>query len=180
MPKNRTDSKTGGISLRRMRQKIRAARGLRDLAQLRQKYPRAADVWLESAQALDRLGREEQAIPFYERAIRLGLSGSALRDALICLGSSLRTVGRVQEAVRRFQQAKRRFPDDVVVELFLALGYHDAAQATEALRLTALACLRESGNRNLKPFRSVLRRKFRSLGRNRHVNGKSVMGKNGL
>ena len=146
---------------------------------MRQRYPRQAGVWLESALALDRLGREEQAIPFYERAIRLGLSGSALCDALICLGSSLRNVGRVRDAVRKFQQAKRRFPGDVVVELFLALGYHDAAQATEALRLTALACLRESGDRNLEPFRGVLRRKFRSLGRNGHVNGKSVNGKNG-
>jgi tetratricopeptide (TPR) repeat protein len=158
---------------RRVREEIRAAGGLRGLAQLRRRYPRVAGVWLESALALDRQGREEQAIPFYERAIRLGLSGSSLRDALICLGSSLRTVGRAQEAVRRFQQARRRFPGDLVVELFLALGYHDTRQETDALRLTALACLRESGDRKLDPFRSVLRRKFRSLGKNGQVNGNS-------
>jgi tetratricopeptide (TPR) repeat protein len=170
-----TRTKPAPDTERRLREEIRAAVGLRGLAQLRRRYPRAADVWLESALALDRLGREEQAIPFYERAIRLGLSGYPLRDALICLGSSLRTVGRVQEAVRRFQQARRRFPGDLVVELFLALGYHDTRNATGALRLTALACLRESGDRNLAPFRSVLKRKFSSLGKNGHAGTKSSL-----
>jgi tetratricopeptide (TPR) repeat protein len=159
--------------LRRVRDEIRAASGLRGLAQLRRRYPQVAEVWLESALALDRLSREQEAIPFYERAIRLGLSGSSLRDALICLGSSLRNVGRVREAVRRFQQARKRFPGDLVVELFLALGYHDNQQPTDALRLTALACLRESPDPELAPFRQVLERKFRSLGKIPHENGKT-------
>jgi len=164
---------TASTDLRRVHKEIRAAPGLRQLATLRRRYPRVAAVWLESAFALDRLGREEQAIPFYDRAIRMGLDGNSLRDALICLGSSLRTVGRAQDAVRRFQQARKRFPNDVVVELFLALGYHDTQQATDALRLTALACLRESGSSGLAPFRDALRRKYRSLGKNGHVGARN-------
>jgi Flp pilus assembly protein TadD len=136
------------------------------LSTLRELHPKSAPVWLESAFALDRLGREAQAIPLYERAIALGLEGSALRDALVCLGSSLQTVGRAKEAVRYLAQAQKQFPGDVVVELFLALGYHDVQQPTHALRLTALACLRESGNRGLAAYRDVLKRKFHSLGKN--------------
>ena len=144
--------------LRRIHQEIRAARGLRQLATLRRRYPRVAAVWLESGFALDRLGREQQAIPFYEQALRLGLDGPLLRDAL-----------------RRFQQARRRFPNDVVVELFLALGYHDMRRETDALRLTALACLRESVNSGLAPFRDVLRRKFRSLGEKGNLGSRNAL-----
>jgi tetratricopeptide (TPR) repeat protein len=161
--------------LRRIHQEIRAARGLRQLATLRRRYPRVAAVWLESGFALDRLGREQQAIPFYEQALRLGLDGPLLRDALICLGSSLRTAGRARDALRRFQQARRRFPNDVVVELFLALGYHDMRRETDALRLTALACLRESVNSGLAPFRDVLRRKFRSLGEKGNLGSRNAL-----
>jgi tetratricopeptide (TPR) repeat protein len=133
---------------------------------LRKLHPKTAVVWLESAMALDRLGREAEAIPMYERAILLGLEGTQLRDALVCLGSSLRTVGRSPEAVRYLEQARKQFPDDVVVELFLALGYHDLSQVTSALRLAAMACLRESGSRSLAGYQKVLKRKYHSLGRN--------------
>ncbi|MGA3066070.1 MAG: tetratricopeptide repeat protein [Tepidisphaeraceae bacterium] len=169
----RTRPEPESAESRRVQEEIRAASGLRQLAALRRRYPDVAEAWLESAFALDRLGREDEAIPLYEQAIRLGLDGSALRDALICLGSSLRTVGRAREALRRFQQARRRFPRDVVVELFLALGYHDTRQPTDALRLTALACLRESGDSGLAPFRDVLKRKFRTLGKNGHATARS-------
>jgi Flp pilus assembly protein TadD len=160
-----------------LRDKIRAAKklaaqgrvtaALKMLGTLRQLHPKNALVWLESAFAMDRLGREAQAIPLYERAISLGLEDMAMRDALVCLGSSLRTVGRAREAVKYLAQAQKQFPGDVVVELFLALGYHDVRQPTHALRLTALACLRESGDRGLAAYRDVLKRKFNSLGRNR-------------
>jgi Flp pilus assembly protein TadD len=141
----------------------RRAAAVRDLQTLRQLHPKNAMVWLESAFALDRLGREAQAIPLYERAIALGLKGMSLRNALVCLGSSLRTIGRAREAVRYLARAQKQFPGDVVVELFLALGYHDVQQPTQALRLIALACLRESSNRGLAAYRDVLKRKFRAL-----------------
>jgi tetratricopeptide (TPR) repeat protein len=151
----------------------RRAAGLRQFEQLRAEYPKSASVWLESAFALDRLSREEEAIPLYERALQLGLQGTAQRDALVCLGSSLRTVGRSEEAVRYLKQARKQFPSDVVVELFLALGYHDISQVTHALRLAAIACLRECDSRNLAGYGDVLKRKYSSL-------GKASNGRNGM
>src|SRR5579863_5177134 len=55
---------------------------------------------LQAAFRLVGAAREAEAIPLYKRAIRAGLKGESLRDALVCLGSSLITVGKAKEAVR--------------------------------------------------------------------------------
>jgi len=141
----------------------RRSSALRHLAQLRELYPRRATIWLESALELDRRGREAEAIPFYERALRLGLKGDALRDAMVCLASSLREVGRPQAALHHLQRAHRRFPGDKTVRLFMALAYHDVGQDSKALRLLALTYLDESRDSNVEGYRSALRRKYRSL-----------------
>jgi tetratricopeptide (TPR) repeat protein len=46
----------------------------------------------------DSAGREDEAIPLYEQALAAGLSGELRARCLLQLGSSLRNVGRVDEA----------------------------------------------------------------------------------
>src|ERR1700722_14735617 len=100
----------------------------------------------------DRAGREADAIPLYRQAIRTGLTSSALRDALVCLGSSLRTVGELAAARRTLQSARRQFPGDPVVLLFLALVEHDARDAVLALRQVAHLYLTESKDPRIDPY----------------------------
>ncbi|HWB54598.1 MAG TPA: tetratricopeptide repeat protein [Tepidisphaeraceae bacterium] len=118
---------------------------------------------LRSAFSLDRRGREAEAIPLYRQALRLGLKPSDRRDAMICLGSSLRNVGQLQSSLRCLRNASRQFPDDPVIALFMALVHHDLGQKTTALRLAAKACLNQNNQRRLRPYRDVLLRKCRQL-----------------
>lgn len=148
------------VGLQRHRHHVRALRVLREL---RDSHPRVATVWLELAMALDRVGREAEAIPLYRRAIHLGLVGVARRDAMVCCASSLRKVGRSTEATRILKSAIRHFPEDVVVKMFLALGYHDAGEDLRALRTVAMAMLGQLDDRILSGFREPLLTKFRSL-----------------
>ena len=57
------------------------------------------------AAAHDRAGREAEAIPEYEEALRLGLPDEVERRALLGLGSSLRNVERYDDAVGRCEEA---------------------------------------------------------------------------
>jgi len=113
-------------------------------------HPRSAEAWLAWAMMLDGLGRESTAIPIYERALRLGLQGMPLRDALVCCASSYRNVGKLPEAIR-------------VVKLFLALAFHDVGQSARAMKLVALTCLPKLDEKVLSGFRPPLIRKFRAL-----------------
>jgi TolA-binding protein len=73
---------------------------------------RLAREAFEQAVGLDQRGRENDAIALYRRAIRLGLKGKPLRDAMIGLGSSLSTVGQHRSAMRILDQARKTFREE--------------------------------------------------------------------
>jgi tetratricopeptide (TPR) repeat protein len=82
----------------------------------------------------DSAGREEQAIPLYQQALAAGLTGEVRARCLLQLGSSLRNVGRIDEAVALLQDARREFPEFRALRAFLALALHSAGRDREALR----------------------------------------------
>jgi tetratricopeptide (TPR) repeat protein len=93
-------------------------RYFRDL--LRQ-YPGDARALFEYAGALDFAGREADAAPVYEQAFSAGLDGDELRQGLIQYGSTLRNLGRFDEAVSALRRADELFPGHDSVAAFLAL-----------------------------------------------------------
>jgi tetratricopeptide (TPR) repeat protein len=125
---------------------------------------RTSREWLEIAFARDRAGRESEAIPFYRKAISSGgLTHAQQRDALICLGSSYSTVGQSGGAVRCLNRARKLFPEDPVIELFLALVLARSKSSMRAVRILGAALIRDSGHANLRKYRTVLIRKYRGL-----------------
>jgi tetratricopeptide (TPR) repeat protein len=82
----------------------------------------------------DSAGREDQAIPLYEQALAAGLGGELRARCLLQLGSSLRNVGRIEEAVALLQDARQEFPEFRPLRAFLALALHSAGRDGEALR----------------------------------------------
>ena len=82
----------------------------------------------------DSAGREMQAIPLYEQALAAGLAGELRARCLLQLGSSLRNVGRVNEATTLLETARREFPEFRPLRAFLALALHSAGRDREALR----------------------------------------------
>jgi tetratricopeptide (TPR) repeat protein len=81
----------------------------------------------------DSAGREEEAIPHYERALELGLPEELVPRALLQLGSSLRNVGRNDEAIALFDDAVARYPDDAALRLFRAFALATAGRDRDAL-----------------------------------------------
>jgi Flp pilus assembly protein TadD len=85
------------------------------------------------AAAHDRAGREAEAIPEYEEALRLGLPDAVTPRALLGLGSSLRNVGRHDDAVAVLEDACARFPNDHALRAFRALAVASVGRCEEAL-----------------------------------------------
>lgn len=98
----------------------------------------AALAALERAAAHDRAGREAEAVPDYEEALRLGLSDELAAKALLGLGSSLRNVARFDDAVAVLEDACARFPADPALRAFRALALASAGRCAEALGDTLL------------------------------------------
>ncbi len=110
------------------------------LLALLEEFPDHPLVLFEVGGAYDVLGEEEDAIPYYRRAIAAGLDGTDLQECLICLGSTLRVTGEYDEAVAMLEQAVDEFPERNSGRVFLALAHYSNGDADLAVS-TLLAVL---------------------------------------
>lgn len=94
--------------------------------------PNHAAANLQCAWTHDKLGLETEAVPFYERAIELGLPSEDLESALLGLGSTLRALGRYPESLEVLDRAVSEFPDNRALEVFRAMSRYNNGQTKEA------------------------------------------------
>ncbi|MGB3539123.1 MAG: tetratricopeptide repeat protein [Mesorhizobium sp.] len=107
---------------------------------------------LKAAYACDKEGAEDQAIRYYEMADKLRVPDTEQRRFLICYGSSLRNVGRGDEAVEKLRQAADQYPERSEAWLFLALALSSAGDKDAAIRALLKAALLEAGDTGLGGF----------------------------
>ena len=103
------------------------------LLELMEGNPDDAAVAYQCAWVHDRMGREREAISFYERAISLGLSGRDLEGAILSLGSSHRATGGYAKAAEVLQGGVERFPQNRAMQVFLAMALHNFGDHEEAM-----------------------------------------------
>jgi len=85
------------------------------------------------AYAHDAEGREAEAIKHYDRAYQLGVPAEMRRKFLVGYGSTLRNVGRAEEAVAVLAEAHAADPDYPAYTAFLALALMSAGHPRAAL-----------------------------------------------
>ena len=98
----------------------------------------------EAASARDYAGLEAEAEPLYRRAIELGLDAATLPRAVIQLASTLRNLGRHDEAVRMLERQLHEHPADEwtgpsAAFLALALASRGDERDAASVALAALA-----------------------------------------
>ncbi|MFM8927308.1 MAG: tetratricopeptide repeat protein [Rhodoluna sp.] len=92
----------------------------------------------ELASAHDFLGLESEAIPLYEKALALGLDEFNRQKAIIQLASSLRNVGKPEEAIFWLETEQFTEQFKLPAEAFLALAKFDAGIEPEKASLSWL------------------------------------------
>ncbi len=105
------------------------------LLKLLERDPEDPAVNYQGAWVHDRMGREREAIPLYERAISRGLSGEDLEGAILSLGSSYRAVGEHAKAAEVLRGGVARFPENRATQVFLAMALHDVGEHERAMEL---------------------------------------------
>jgi tetratricopeptide (TPR) repeat protein len=111
---------------------LEAAR--KQLLSLAHDFPDDGVVAYQTAWIHDRLGLERDAAPYYERALASGYLDSADRlGALVSYGSTLRVLGRHQEAVDVLRAAAGEYPEDGGARAFLAMALYNTGEHHEAM-----------------------------------------------
>ena len=140
-------------------ERVEAARALHEA------HPGDARIAFERAGALDAAGEEAGAVPLYEEAMACGLRDPLLARAQVQLASSLRVLGRHEEAAAVIEDVAARHPESLGVAAFRALVQHDAGRTTEALRDLLTTVVATSTDGDVERYRRALTAYAADLGR---------------
>ena len=113
------------------------------LIKLVKKYPDDAFINYQCAWSFDVLGFESKAVPYYEKAIKLGLSGKDLEGAIVGLGSTYRTLGEYEKSREIFQMGMDLYPNNEAIKVFFAMTLYNLKEHGRAMELL-LNCLIDS------------------------------------
>ncbi|REK32941.1 MAG: hypothetical protein DWQ20_07975 [Actinobacteria bacterium] len=126
------------------------------LLELRSQHPDDALINLQCAWVHDRLGLEKEAVPFYEKAIHLGLDGEHIRSALLGLGSTLRALGQYERAFETLSSGADQFPDDKAMQVFLALAMYNTGSAKEACETLLRLLIATTRDESIAAYQAAL------------------------
>jgi len=134
------------------------------LQKLDRQYPNVAEINYQLGWTCDVLGRETDALPYYEKSIALGLAPNELSGALIGLGSTLRTLGQFDRSAEVLLSGKIQFPENREFDAFLALTFHAQGRHGDAMRLLVDTLCDTTEDAGLTAYQRALRHAAAALG----------------
>lgn len=126
------------------------------LLKLLERDPEDPAVNYQCAWVYDRMGREREAIPLYERAIERGLSGGDLEGAILSLGSSYRAVGNYAKAAEVLRGGVARFPQNRAMQVFLAMALHNVGEHEWAMEILLRNLAETSSDPEILAYKEAL------------------------
>ncbi len=120
------------------------------------KRPTDASIFYQIACTHDALGRETDAAPNYERAIQLGLNSEDLKDALLGLGSTYRSLGEYKKSEEVFLRAISLFPDERCFRVFLSMTLFNLGRSEEAVGTLLKELAETSSDDSIKQYARAL------------------------
>ena len=130
---------------------------LRQLKELDAQFPNVAEINYQIAWTCDVLGRETEALPYYEKAVALGLPANELAGALLGLGSTLRNLGQLERSAEVLRSGQAQFPDNREFDVFLALTLHGLSRHAESTKLLLTDIADTSEDTGLTAYQRAIR-----------------------
>ncbi|QHW34711.1 tetratricopeptide repeat protein [Paenibacillus rhizovicinus] len=116
-------------------------------------YPDDAEINYQTGIAHDNSGLGNDAIPYYERALELGLSGPDLERCLMGLGSTYRYWGDYERAVETLRRGNRAFPENRAIQVFLAMALYNSRHYKDSVQLLIATLMETTVDEKLHYFK---------------------------
>jgi tetratricopeptide (TPR) repeat protein len=126
------------------------------LVKLVEKFPGDAFINYQCAWSFDLLGDESAAVPFYENAINLGLSGKDLEGALVGLGSTYRTLGEYEKSKQVLLKGMDLFPNNKAIQVFYSLTLYNLKDHDYAMELLLTCLIDTSSDKEILNYKKAL------------------------
>ncbi|EDK4069362.1 hypothetical protein GGC09_11615 [Listeria monocytogenes] len=118
--------------------------------------PESAELHYFAAWAHDALGKEDAAIPFYEKALQLGLPTDSRKEAYIGLGSTYRITGQPEKASLLFKTALQEFPDNNALRTFSVMAKYNQGLEKEALQEALMLLTQTTSDENILSYKKAI------------------------
>lgn len=109
------------------------------------------------AWSFDVLGQERDAIPFYEKAISLGLDDDNLKGAYLGLGSTFRTIGDYAKSRDVFMKGMEIFPQDNAIKTFYAMTLYNLGEHSLSMEILLTILADTSSDLNIKEYSKAIK-----------------------
>lgn len=126
------------------------------LQQVLTEQPNNAAVHLQIAWTHDALGKENDAVPSYEKAIDLGLQGEDLKDAFLGLGSTYRCLGEYQKSKNIFEKALVAFPKFRPFRVFLSLTLYNLGEHSKSMEFMIKELVETTSDTSIRDYERAL------------------------
>jgi tetratricopeptide (TPR) repeat protein len=119
-------------------------------------YPDVAEINYQLAWSYDVLGLEHEAIPYYEKAIALGLPERDQIEAIIGLGSTYRTVGQYNKSKQLLESSTNRYKNRAL-DVFLAMTYYNLKEHEKAVSSLLKLLAETSSDQEIQKFSRAIK-----------------------
>lgn len=126
------------------------------LVNLANKHSNNAIVNYQCAWSYDVMGLEREAVPYYEKAILLGLHYNDLKGAFLGLGSTYRTLGEYEKSRKIFEEGLAKFPDNNALKTFYAMTLYNLKEYPKAMEILLVNLAQTSSDENVKQYKKAI------------------------
>lgn len=126
------------------------------LTELVQSFPTDAYMNYQCAWSFDVMGEELKAVPYYEKAIELGLSGKDLEGAIIGLGSTYRTLGKYEKSHDIFKKGLEIYPDNQAIKVFFSMTLYNLHKHSSAMEFLLNSLVETSGDQDIHKYKKAI------------------------
>lgn len=125
------------------------------LLSLANEFPEDAYINYQCAWSFDVLGLEKEAVPFYEKAIKVGLPEKDLIEAYIGLGSTYRTIGEYEKSKKLLKSAIEKY-DNNALKIFFAMTLYNLGEYSESTEILLNIIAETSSDKDIIAFKKAI------------------------
>ncbi|WP_078380788.1 tetratricopeptide repeat protein [Sutcliffiella halmapala] len=119
-------------------------------------YPEDAMINYQCAWSFDLLGEELEAVPYYEKAIDLGLTGKELEGAYLGLGSTYRTLGEYEKSQKVFLAGIELFPTNRALRVFYSMTLYNLKEHSSAMETLLKSLIETTTDKNILDYEKAI------------------------
>ncbi|MEF2965853.1 tetratricopeptide repeat protein [Paenibacillus sp. M1] len=126
------------------------------LLELVEQEPMNPSVWYQCAWVHDVMGAEGAAVPYYKKALELGLTGEERQGAYLGLGSTYRTLGMYNEAQFILEEAINEYPDRREFQVFYAMVRFNQKEYGESIEILLKQLAETSNDIGIQTYKKAI------------------------